>query len=936
MLAGIGENAGVLDIGQGYAVTFKVESHNHPSYVEPYQGAATGVGGIVRDILAMGARPVAVMDPLRFGPLDAPDTHRVLPGIVAGVGGYGNCLGLPNIGGEAVFDETYLGNPLVNALCVGVLRHEDLHLAKASGVGNQVILYGARTGGDGIGGVSVLASETFDADGPAKRPSVQVGDPFMEKLLIECTLEIFAAGLVAGIQDLGGAGLSCATSELASAGDGGMHVELDRVPLRDSTLSPEEILMSESQERMMAVVEPDDVAAFLAICAKWDVEAVVVGEVTDTGRLQIDWHGERVVDVPPRSVAHDGPTYQRPFARPGWQDALQADAAEALARPATGDELRETLLRLVASPNLCDKSWITDQYDRYVRGNTVLAQPSDSGMIRVDEETNLGVAVSTDCNGRFAKLDPYAGAQLALAESYRNVATGGATPLAISDCLNFGSPGGPGRDVAVRGGLPRAQGRLPRAGHPGHRRQRQPLQPDRRHRDPADPGGRRPRRDRGRHPAYPVGLGAAGERVFLLGETREELSGSEWAHVVHGHLGGRPPARRPRRREGARGAAARGRRPAHQRARPLRRRPRPGAGRGGRCATTSAPRSTCPADAFLGLFAESAGRVLVTVAAGDEDRLADLAARHGVAVTELGTTGGADRRRRGPVRGTARHAPRGLDRHPAGRARVTGPRWTDGTFLALPGLGLLGASLAGCGDDEAGDPVRTRERRGERRPAHGGLRRGPEPVRRAVPARGHAARRRGGDPRRLLEGGLRPVARASAGQRAWPSGAGPRGTWSTAASATVAARPPPSTTSPPGSTRSPRSPAWTPRRSSRWGTPPAATSRRGRPPAAASSSGRPASPSPTSSPRPACWTCDRRTTRGSAAAPSRPSSATRPVPATRPPTPGSRSRSTCPCGACTAAPTTSSRSASPASTSRPRPPPAPGPSWSRSTATTSW
>ena len=444
MLAGIGENAGVIDIGQGYAVTFKVESHNHPSYVEPYQGAATGIGGIVRDILAMGARPVAVMDPLRFGPLDADDTHRVLPGIVAGVGGYGNCLGLPNIGGEAVFDPTYLGNPLVNALCVGVLRHEDLHLAKASGVGNRVILYGAKTGGDGIGGVSVLASETFEATGPAKRPSVQVGDPFMEKLLIECTLELFAAGLVSGIQDLGGAGLSCATSELASAGDGGMHVELDTVPLRDSTLAPEEILMSESQERMMAVVEPDDVAAFLAICAKWEVDATVVGEVTDTGRLQIDWHGERVVDVPPRSVAHDGPTYQRPFARPESQDALQADRAEALPRPETGEELRETLLRLAGSPNLCDKSWITDQYDRYVRGNTVLAQPCDSGMVRVDEETGLGVAVATDCNGRFAALDPYAGAQLALAEAYRNVATGGARPLAISDCLNFGSPEDPG------------------------------------------------------------------------------------------------------------------------------------------------------------------------------------------------------------------------------------------------------------------------------------------------------------------------------------------------------------------------------------------------------------------------------------------------------------------------------------------------------------
>ncbi len=346
-LAGIGENAGVIDIGDGYAVTFKVESHNHPSYVEPYQGAATGVGGIVRDILAMGARPVAVMDPLRFGPLDAPDTHRVLPGIVAGVGGYGNCLGLPNIGGEVVFDETYLGNPLVNALCVGVLRHEDLHLAKATGIGNKVVLYGARTGGDGIGGVSILASETFDEEGPAKRPSVQVGDPFMEKLLIECTLELFAAKLISGIQDLGGAGLSCATSELASAGDGGMQVELDTVPLRDPSLSPEEILMSESQERMMAIVEPTDIDAFMAICEKWDVEAVVIGEVTDTGRLSITWHGEQVVDVPPASVAHDGPTYHRPFARPTWQDALQADAAELLERPDSA-QLRETLLRLVA------------------------------------------------------------------------------------------------------------------------------------------------------------------------------------------------------------------------------------------------------------------------------------------------------------------------------------------------------------------------------------------------------------------------------------------------------------------------------------------------------------------------------------------------------------------------------------------------------------
>jgi phosphoribosylformylglycinamidine synthase II len=642
MLAGIGENAGVIDIGQGYAVTFKVESHNHPSYVEPYQGAATGVGGIVRDILAMGARPVAVMDPLRFGPLDADDTHRVLPGIVAGIGGYGNCLGLPNIGGETVFDPSYLGNPLVNALCVGVLRHEDLHLAKASGVGNQVILYGAKTGGDGIGGVSILASETFESTGPAKRPSVQVGDPFMEKLLIECTLEIFAAGLVAGIQDLGGAGLSCATSELASAGDGGMHVELDRVPLRDSTLAPEEILMSESQERMMAVVEPDDVAAFLAICAKWEVDATVIGEVTDTGRLQIDWHGERVVDVPPRSVAHDGPTYQRPFARPAWQDALQADGAEALVRPSGGDELRSTLLRMAASPNLCDKSWVTDQYDRYVRGNTVLAQPSDSGMIRVDEQTGLGVAVSTDCNGRFAKLDPYTGARLALAESYRNVATGGARPLAISDCLNFGSPEDP--DVmwqfaeACRGladgcrelGIPVTGGNVSLYNQTGETA----ILPT-----PVvavlgviEDVTRR----------TPSAFVAAGESVLLLGETREELSGSEWAHVVHGHLGGLPPvvdlAAEQSLAELLREAVGLVT-SAHDLA-------EGGLGQAlveaslGNDLGASVELSQVHPDAFVALFSESAGRVLVTVKPEDEPRLRDLAARHGVPVTGLGRTGG--------------------------------------------------------------------------------------------------------------------------------------------------------------------------------------------------------------------------------------------------------------------------------------------------------
>jgi phosphoribosylformylglycinamidine synthase len=541
MLVGIGENAGVVDIGHGWAVTFKVESHNHPSYVEPYQGAATGIGGIVRDIISMGARPVAVMDPLRFGDPDHPDTRRVLTGIVSGIGGYGNCLGLPNIGGEIVFDPGYQGNPLVNALCVGTMKHEDIHLAKATGLGNAVILYGARTGGDGIGGVSVLASETFDADGPAKRPSVQVGDPFMEKLLIECTLEVLHAGLVEGIQDLGGAGISCATSELASNGEGGMHVWLDRVLLRDSTLSPEEILMSESQERMCAVVEPAKIDAFMDVCKKWDVEAVVIGEVNNSGRLTVEWHGEEIVNVPPRSVAHDGPVYERPYARPDWMDVRQASGPENLARPKSAAEVKHTWLTMTGTPNLASKSWVTSQYDRYVMGNTILAQPEDSGMIRVDEKTGLGVAVSTDCNARFAALDPYKGAQLALAESYRNVAVTGAKPLAVTNCLNFGSPEDPAvmwqfeqavtglADACLEMGTPVTGGNVSFYNQTG---------------------------EVAIHPTPVIGVlgvidnvehrtsmawGLDGELVYVLGATRNELAGSEWAHAIHAHLGGHPP-----------------------------------------------------------------------------------------------------------------------------------------------------------------------------------------------------------------------------------------------------------------------------------------------------------------------------------------------------------------------------------------------------------
>ncbi|MBS1907731.1 MAG: phosphoribosylformylglycinamidine synthase II, partial [Actinobacteria bacterium] len=315
----------------------------------------------------------------------------------------------PNIGGETVFDAVYQANPLVNALAVGVLRHEDLKLANATGVGNKVVLFGARTGGDGIGGASILASDSFDETGPTKRPAVQVGDPFAEKVLIECCLELYREELVEAIQDLGAAGISCATSELAANGNSGMHVSLDNVLLRDPTLTAEEILMSESQERMMAIVAPSKLDAFLAVVAKWDVETSVLGEVTGDGRLIIDWQGERIVDVDPSTVAVDGPVYDRPVAYPTWIDALQADAAELLPRDNDPEALKQQFLALLESPNLADTRWITNQYDYYVLGNTALAFPDDAGMIRVDEESGLGFSISTDANGRYSQLDPYAG-----------------------------------------------------------------------------------------------------------------------------------------------------------------------------------------------------------------------------------------------------------------------------------------------------------------------------------------------------------------------------------------------------------------------------------------------------------------------------------------------------------------------------------------------
>ena len=642
LLAGIGANAGVVDIGQGYAVTFKIESHNHPSFVEPHQGAATGIGGIVRDILAMGARPVAVMDAIRFGPADAHDTARVLPGVVSGISFYGNCLGLPNIGGELAFDPCYIGNPLVNALCVGLMRHNDLKSAVATGTGNKVVLFGSRTGPDGVGGASVLASATFGDDGgkAAKRPSVQVGDPFMEKLLVECCLELYAADLIEGIQDLGAAGVACATTELSAGGDGGMFVDMDAIPLRDPNLTPAEILMSESQERMMAVVRPEHVDAFMVICRKWDVEATVIGEVTGDGRLTMTWKGDTVVEIPPRTAA-DGPVYRRPLARPDTLDALQASGPESLARPADGPGLRETLLQLLGSPGLADKRWVTQQYDSRVRGNTVLAMPEDGGLVRVGEETGLGIALATDGNGRYCTLDPYRGTQLALAEAYRNVAMTGAVPVAVTNCLNFGSPEDPAvmwqLAEAVRGladgckslGIPVTGGNVSLYNQTGTTA----IQPT-----PVigvlgvhDDVTKR----------LAAGFGTDGAEVVLLGRTSEEFGGSAWAGVVHQHLGGLPPAvdldaERQLAIVVTAAASAGVLASAHD------------LSDGGLAialaeACLYGGRGCAVAlrgDAFTDLFSESAARALVSVVPGREQEFAALAEEHGVPATVLGVTTG--------------------------------------------------------------------------------------------------------------------------------------------------------------------------------------------------------------------------------------------------------------------------------------------------------
>ncbi len=450
ILQGPGENAGIIDVGDGWAVAMKVESHNHPSAVEPFQGAATGVGGIIRDIFTMGARPVASLDSLRFGEIDGEQNARqryLFEHVVGGIGFYGNCIGIPTIAGEVYFEDTYAGNCLVNAMCAGILRTDEIVRAKAAGIGNKVVLIGAKTGRDGIGGASVLASQEFDETLEEKRPSVQVGDPFTEKKLVEACLELLHGKLVVSMQDLGAAGLTSSSSEMASKGFVGLDIHADRVPLREADMEPWEIMISESQERMLSIVEPARLDDVIEVCTRWDLDATVIGEVTDTKLLRILWHGEQVGAIPARRLADESPVIRTPSSRPDYlaEEPLDPSARDAngallyTGPPAGNDGLGAALLELLAAPNIASKRWAYEQYDYIVQANTVQIPGSDAAVLRI-KDTPRGIAFVTDCNGRHCYLDPLRGAKASVAEAARNLSCVGALPVAVTDCLNFGNP----------------------------------------------------------------------------------------------------------------------------------------------------------------------------------------------------------------------------------------------------------------------------------------------------------------------------------------------------------------------------------------------------------------------------------------------------------------------------------------------------------------
>ncbi len=438
VLQGPGENAGIVDIGDGQAVCFKMESHNHPSFIEPYQGAATGVGGILRDVFTMGARPIANMNSLRFGAHDNERTPYLLNGVVAGIAGYGNTMGIPTVGGEVFFDSCYNGNILVNAFTLGLMDADKIFLGKASGVGNPVIYVGSKTGRDGIHGAT-MASDEFGDGQEERRPTVQVGDPFTEKLLLEACLELMATDAIVGIQDMGAAGLTCSSFEMADRAGSGMELDLDRVPKREVGMTSYELMLSESQERMLIVAKQGREGDVRKIFEKWGLDVAVVGKVTDNGRVQVFQNGSLVSDIPVAPIVHQAPMYERPVREPDWQREVQKLDVESIPIP---KDLNDVLIKLVSSPNLASKRWVYEQYDHMVMTNSVILPGSDVAVVRV-KGASKGIAISTDCNSRKCYLDPYAGTVLALAEAARNISCSGAEPLAITNCLNFGNPENP-------------------------------------------------------------------------------------------------------------------------------------------------------------------------------------------------------------------------------------------------------------------------------------------------------------------------------------------------------------------------------------------------------------------------------------------------------------------------------------------------------------
>jgi phosphoribosylformylglycinamidine synthase len=648
VVQGPGENAGVLDIGGGRVVVFKIESHNHPSFIEPYQGAATGVGGILRDIFTMGARPVAVLDSLRFGPLDDAKNRSVMEGVVSGISGYGNSFGVPTVGGEIYFDPCYSLNPLVNVFCLGLADKDKIFLAKAEGAGNKVLYVGAKTGRDGIHGAT-MASAEFGKETEHKRPNVQVGDPFKEKLLLEACLEVMDRGLIVGIQDMGAAGLTCSTTEMAAKGGMGIVIDLDKVPQREEGMTPYEILLSESQERMLMVATPEKVPAVQEVFAKWDLDAPVIGEVVEGGRARMSFKGEVVVDIPVDAVVNLCPAYDRPIVPPPPPPA--APVLESMPQPA---DLGDAFLSVLGSPTIADKEWVFRQYDHMVQVNTVALPGADAALLRI-KGTKAGLAMTLDGNGLYTRLDPRTGARIAVAEACRNLACVGARPIGVTNCLNFGNPEKPevmGQfEQAVTGiaeacrtfGIPVTGGNV------SFYNDTEGLSI---HPTPVlgivgilDDIGK----------AVGPGFKAAGDRIVLIGESLEEIGGSEYLKVVHGIEAGTPPAidleLEKRTQDLLLEAIEAGLvRSAHD------------VSEGGlavalaECVFHSERKLGCDvaldapfrADALL--FGESQSRVVVTCRKAAAAKLLELAARRGVAAKAVGSVGGTDIAIAGPDR----------------------------------------------------------------------------------------------------------------------------------------------------------------------------------------------------------------------------------------------------------------------------------------------